>query len=125
MKSKTTVIEVLAAIIAQDYDLGDLFRRSRAANVPIEYFYVMRSWPGARPSRTFESATELEDAINRVRDGWIPVQCHVTLGKRAAHGFARWIERNAASLHGARFRRGGLARREPRFRLVASRARFF
>jgi hypothetical protein len=47
-------------------------------------------------SKRFQSVAELEDAINKVRDGWIPVKCHVTLGKRAAHGFARWIENHMA-----------------------------
>ena len=46
-------------------------------------------------TKRFQSAEELETALNRVREGWIPVQCHVTAGKHLAHGFARWIDRNA------------------------------
>ena len=94
MKAKSTVIEVLAAIIAQDYDGDDLFRRSRLGNVPIEYFHVIMRGLVRDRAKRIQSVAELEDALNKVRDGWIPVQCHVTFGKRAAHGLARWIENN-------------------------------
>jgi len=95
MKSKTTIIEVLAAIIAQDYDKADLFNRSRAADVPIEYFNVIFRGLARDRAKRFQSVTELEDALNQARDGYMPVLCHVTMGKRAAHGFARWIDHNA------------------------------
>jgi serine/threonine-protein kinase len=94
MKSKTTVIEVLAAIISHEYNEADLFDRSCAANVPIEYFHVIIRGLVRDRDKRFQNVVELEDAINKVRDGWIPVRCHVTLGKRAAHGFTRWIDRH-------------------------------
>jgi serine/threonine-protein kinase len=94
MKSKTTVLEVIATIIAQDYDADDLFARSRAAGVPIEYFHLLMRGLVRDRAKRFQSVAEMEDAIKHLRDGWIPVQCHVTLGKRAAHGFARLIDQH-------------------------------
>jgi serine/threonine-protein kinase len=92
MKSKTTVMEVLAAIIGQDYDQEDLFQRTREADVPIEYFHLLKRGLVRDRAKRFQNVGELEDEINKVREGWIPVACHVTLGKRAAHGLARWID---------------------------------
>jgi serine/threonine-protein kinase len=94
MKAKTTVIEVLADIISQDYDRGHLFNLLRAEDVPVEYFHLTARGLLRDRGKRFQSVAELEDAINKVRDGWTPVQCHVTCGKRLAHGFARWIDRH-------------------------------
>jgi serine/threonine-protein kinase len=94
MKSKSTVIEVLATTIAHDYDASDLFARSRAAEVPIEYFHVIMRGLVRDRAKRFQSVAEMEEAIKKVRDGWFPVQCHVTMGKRAAHGVARWIDQH-------------------------------
>jgi serine/threonine protein kinase len=94
MKTKSTVIEVLATVIAHDYDASDLFARSRAAEVPIEYFHVMMRGLVRDRAKRFQSVAEMEEAIKAVRDGWFPVQCHVTMGKRAAHGIARWMDQH-------------------------------
>jgi serine/threonine-protein kinase len=94
MKSKSTVIEVLAAIIAQDYDEDELFNRVRINAVPIEYYNVIIQGLVRDRSKRLQSVVELEEAIKRVRDGWIPVRCHVTLAKRTAHGLTRWIDRH-------------------------------
>jgi serine/threonine-protein kinase len=92
MKNKSTVIELLATIIAHEYDREDLFARSRAAGVPIEYFHVIMRGLVRDRTKRFQSVAEMEDGIKKVRDGWFPVQCHVTLGKRVAYGVARWID---------------------------------
>jgi serine/threonine-protein kinase len=96
MKSKSTVIEVLATIIAQDYDEDELFNRVRLTAVPIEYFHVIMQGMVRDRNKRFQSVAELEEAIKKVRDGWIPVRCHVTFTKRAAHGLTRWIDRHVA-----------------------------
>jgi serine/threonine protein kinase len=94
MKGKSTLVEVLATIISQDYDVGDLFKRATEAHVPVEYVYVLVKGLARDRDQRYQSVAELEHALNRARDGWIPVRCHVTLGKHVAHGFAHWIDRH-------------------------------
>jgi serine/threonine protein kinase len=94
MKGKSTLIEVLATIISQDYDGGELFERAIAAHVPVEYVYVLLKGLARDRNQRYQSVAELEDTLKKVRDGWIPIRCHVTLGKHVAHGFAHWIDRH-------------------------------
>jgi serine/threonine-protein kinase len=92
---KNTVLEVLAEIISKDYDRMQLFNRWRSANLPVDYFHVIMSGLRRERSQRYQSVAELEDAICRVRDGWTPVRCHVTLAKRVAYEFVHWLDRNA------------------------------
>jgi serine/threonine-protein kinase len=96
MKGKSTLVEVLATIISQDYDGGELFKRAIEAHVPVEYVYVLVKGLARDRNQRYQSVAELEDTLKKVRDGWIPIRCHVTLGKHVAHGFAHWIDRHKA-----------------------------
>jgi serine/threonine protein kinase len=94
MKGKTTVIEVLASIISQDFDARELYSRARSRNVPVEYVYIAAKGLARDRTKRFQSVDELEQEINKVRDGFGPVQCHLTLGKRVAYGMAHFIDRH-------------------------------
>jgi hypothetical protein len=60
----------------------------------MEYVWIVVRGLERDRERRFQSVTELEDAIKRVLDGHIRVQCHVTFGKRAASDFSNWIDRH-------------------------------
>jgi serine/threonine-protein kinase len=94
IQGKTTVMEVLATVIAQDYDGRELFSRARHRNVPVEYIYIAAKGMARDRTKRFQSVDELEREINRARDGFGPVQCHLTLGKRVAYGMAHFIDRH-------------------------------
>ena len=61
----------------------------------MEYVWIVVRGLARARERRYQSVSELEDAIKRVQDGHISVQCHVTFGKRLASGFSNWIDRNA------------------------------
>ena len=94
MKGKTTVIEVLGTIVSQDYDARELYRRARGQSVPVEYVYIAAHGLARDRAKRFQSVDELEQEINRARDGWGPVKCHLTFGKRVAYGMAHFIDRH-------------------------------
>ena len=94
MESKTTVIEVLASVISQDYDARVLYSRARSRNVPVEYVYIAAKGLTRDRTKRFQSVAELEQEINKARDGFGPVQCHLTFGKRVAYGMAHFIDRH-------------------------------
>ncbi len=95
LQGKTTINEVLAAIIGEEYGKRALFEPAHAASVPMEYVWLIARGLARDRERRYQSVMELEDAIKQVLDGRIHVQCHVTFGKRAAAGFSNWIDRNA------------------------------
>ncbi|HEY3666927.1 MAG TPA: serine/threonine-protein kinase [Polyangiaceae bacterium] len=94
LQGKNTITEVLAAIISEDYTKRALFEPAHSAGVPMEYVWIAVRGLERDRERRFQSVTELEDAIKRVLDGHISVQCHVTFGKRAASNFTHWIDRH-------------------------------
>ena len=94
LQGKQTITEVLAAIISEEYTKRALFEPAQVAGVPMEYVWIVVRGLARDRARRYQSVTELEDAIKRVLDGHIRVQCHVTFGKRAASGVSNWIDRN-------------------------------
>ena len=94
MKGKSTVIEVLASAISQDYDARELYSRARNRNVPVEYVYIAAKGLARDRTQRFQNVDELEQEINKAREGFGPVQCHLTLGKRIAYGMAHFIDRH-------------------------------
>jgi eukaryotic-like serine/threonine-protein kinase len=95
LRDKQTVTEVLAAIIAQDYDvMRELGEPAFKAGVPVEYLWIIRPGIERQRDRRYQSVSELEDRLKRVLDGKMPIQCHVTLVKRSAHAVLHWVDRN-------------------------------
>jgi eukaryotic-like serine/threonine-protein kinase len=91
---RTTVTEVLAAIITQDFELAEMNDRARIAGVPLEYMYVVaEAMARDREART-PSVAAMEAQLKRILDGHVPIRCHVTLAKRAANGFTHWVDRH-------------------------------
>jgi serine/threonine protein kinase len=95
MQGKSTISEVLAAIISDEYSKAALFAAAQAASVPMEYVWVVVRGLARDRERRYQSVSELEEAIKHVLDGHIRVQCHVTFAKRAASGFSNWVDRHA------------------------------
>jgi len=94
LRNKQTVSEVLAAIIAEEYSKRELFEPAQARGVPMEYVWIVIRGLARDRARRYQSVNELEEALKHVLDGHIRVQCHVTFAKRAASGFANWIDRH-------------------------------
>jgi serine/threonine-protein kinase len=91
---KTTITEVIAATISEDYGLADLFNRGAAVDVPMDYVWVVVNGLKRDRSDRYASVEAMEAEIQRILDGRIPIRCHVTLGKSAARGVANWIDRH-------------------------------
>ena len=97
MKRRGTLIETLAATISEDYDVRDLIERSHGASVPIQYVYAIHAGLARHRQHRIQSIAELEEALNRARDGYISVHCPVTLSKHVMYSSMRWIDRHAAA----------------------------
>jgi serine/threonine protein kinase len=88
----TTVTEVLAAIISQDYKASSLLERARHAGVPMEYIHVVIAALARDRTRRTRSVSEMEEGLKRILGGHIQVRCHVTFAKSAASRFSHWID---------------------------------
>jgi serine/threonine-protein kinase len=92
-RDKKTLIELLSAIVSEDYD-DKLQQRVMMAGVPVPYIQLM--WKGLVRDKTkrLQSVAELEQRLSAIVAGRVPIECHVTLGKRAAHEAILWIDRH-------------------------------
>lgn len=89
---KTTVTEVLAAIISQDFEIGSLLARARSRGVPMEYVRVAANALARDRAQRTRSVSEMEEALKRILAGHVRVHCHVTFAKNAANRFAHWVD---------------------------------
>lgn len=92
---KKTVMEVLAAIISEDYKYVPQFRDAASeSEVPAEYLQLLFRGLVRDRNKRFQSAGELEAEIQKLLAGYVPIRCHVTLAKRTAYGVMHWIDRH-------------------------------
>ncbi len=94
LADKTTVTEVLAAIISTDLDRERLGGIALRTGVPMEYVYVVLRGVARRREERFQSVADLEQGVKRILDGHVEVRCHVTLAKSLAHRFTHWVDRH-------------------------------
>jgi serine/threonine-protein kinase len=93
LEGKKTVTEVLAATIA-GLDVDELGGRALFSGVPAEWARIlMRGLRRDREAR-YQSVEDLEREIQRVLEGRVRIQCHVTLTKRVTSEAMHWIDRH-------------------------------
>jgi serine/threonine-protein kinase len=94
LENLTSVQEVLASLIAKEIDLNVLAPFAFPSSVPVEYMrFLVKGLPRDREKR-FQSVAQMEDGLRKILSGHMPIACHVTLAKRAAHGFTHWLDRH-------------------------------
>jgi len=96
LAAKPSVEAVLATLIGGGVESSrgrikiDLAR----AGSPADYAALISRGLQHDPARRFGSVDELEQAIKAVRDGMVPVSCHITFTKRAAGELVHFIDRH-------------------------------
>jgi serine/threonine-protein kinase len=94
LEKLTTVQEVLASLIAKEIDLNALAPFAFDSDTPVEYLrYLVKGLSRDREQR-FASVAVMESGLQQILAGKMPVACHLTLAKRAAHGFTHWLDRH-------------------------------
>lgn len=61
--------------------------------VPAPYAHVIAKGMAKDPAKRFQTADEFIAVLRRVQEGGAPVQCPVTLTRRMATGYARFVDR--------------------------------
>jgi len=89
-----------AELIARLHDprspgMHELAKKGPAGDrVPAELIHVARRAMQRNPAHRYQSARDMLDALDAVREGRMAVECHVTLTKRGLLGLSRWIDRS-------------------------------
>jgi hypothetical protein len=91
---KRSVADMLAAVVSDaDLDFWQWSKLGHAACVPSEIIHIVRRGMKRDAGERFQSVDELLEALARVRDQRVAVQCQYTLVKRGLgaidHGLAR------------------------------------
>jgi serine/threonine-protein kinase len=94
LKDKTTVNEVLAAVISGEHERTKVDIRAIFRGVSPGWVLVIMRGMGRDREKRIQSVNEFENALQNVLEGRVEIACHVTLAKRVAHEIVAWIDRN-------------------------------
>jgi eukaryotic-like serine/threonine-protein kinase len=93
LRHKTTVTEVLAAIISEDC-MAAIESSATRQGVPAELLKIIERGLVKDPEKRLQSVAELERELKRALAGHVRVECPVTLTKRVLYAFLHWIDHN-------------------------------
>ncbi len=96
LSGKPNTEAVLATLVTDGVDTGLMKLKFDlvGAGAPAEYAALLSRGLQRDPARRFGSVDELEQALKDVREGNVPVSCHITLTKRAAGELIHFIDRS-------------------------------
>ena len=76
---------------------------------PMELYHFVHKGMMREPDKRYASAHEMLDELQRILEGRVRIQCHLTLTKRAARGAGRFVDRRPWLAFGALAGTVGLA----------------
>jgi serine/threonine protein kinase len=86
---------MLAAVVAEEFGFFKLLGlKYPAGSPPGELLHLIYKGLQKDPAQRFQSAGELIGALHGVLEGRAPVQCHITLTKRAYRELGRLVDRS-------------------------------
>ena len=95
LADKTSIEQVIAVQVTDGIEAGltkikvDLIK----SGAPTDYASVISRGLQRETAQRFASVDALEEALNSVRDGHVPVTCHITLTKRGLGELTHFIDR--------------------------------
>jgi serine/threonine-protein kinase len=94
LADKPDIDAMLSAVIAEDFGFFKVLGMSYPAGAPPgELLHLCIKGLHKDPAQRFQSAGELIRALHNVLEGRAPVQCHITLTKRAYRELGRLVDR--------------------------------
>jgi serine/threonine-protein kinase len=94
LEGATSLDGLLAAIVAQELGFVRLLTFPYPGRVPpADLLHFVHKGIAKDPARRFQSAAEMIDALYAILEGRAPVECHVTLTKRAYRELGRLVDR--------------------------------
>ena len=93
---KASLEEMLASVVGDEVSLRQLVteRHVHQPAPPAELLHIAAKGLQKEPSRRFQSAGEMIDALELVREGRGTVQCSATLTKRMLRELGRFVDRH-------------------------------
>src|SRR5207247_1242418 len=94
LEDAKSIHEVLAALTTKALPYKDLAMKGASTGAPVEFLQYLEKGFAFDPEDRFASVGEMENGLRDILSGKNAVKCHISLTKRAAHGFLHWIDRN-------------------------------
>jgi len=91
---RKTMFALLAAIITEQISANAIALSRIRTHTPCEYGWFALKGLGNKPEDRFPSVAAMLAEFRQVQAGRFPVQCDVTLTKRALHEFDFWLDRH-------------------------------
>jgi serine/threonine-protein kinase len=89
-----TVPGVLAAVATYEPTVNDSIRAAARSKAPIEFLHLLRKGMANDPSERYQSASEILARLTLIAQGEVPVECPVTMVKRASGESMRMLDRH-------------------------------
>jgi serine/threonine-protein kinase len=91
----TSVDEVISMVATKQRSFFELLalRHPDHPPPPAELIHFVEKGTALDPARRFQSAGEMIEALQRILEGKIAIQCHVTFTKRATRELGRFVDR--------------------------------
>jgi serine/threonine-protein kinase len=84
--------DLLATTIAKDFDTRALGSRVLDLGVPIEYFQFLECGLKRDRDERFASVEVMEQKLERILSGFIPVMCHISFTKNTTYKFLHFVD---------------------------------
>jgi serine/threonine protein kinase len=94
LSDKTTVTEVLAAIISDKEYVKAALTRAVMSGASAVWMHTVRKGMARDRAERFQSVAEFENELRDILEGRVAIGCHVSLARRTAHEALAWIDRN-------------------------------
>jgi eukaryotic-like serine/threonine-protein kinase len=96
LAGRTTVTELLAAIVSDSHTAATYVPNPHQPNVPAELSWFVEKGLQRDASARFQSVAEMTTGLEQVMAGVFPVQCPVTLLKNGGNRALRFLDRHPA-----------------------------
>jgi serine/threonine-protein kinase len=91
----TSVDEVISTVATKERTFFELLalRHPDHPPPPAELIHFVEKGTALDPARRFQSAGEMIDALQRIVEGKVAIECHITFTKRVARELGRFVDR--------------------------------
>jgi eukaryotic-like serine/threonine-protein kinase len=90
----TSVETVLASVQHTSATPPTFIPNPHQSPAPADLSWFVRKGMDTDPSRRYQSVSEMIERLEAREEGIVPIECHVTLTKRATREWIRWVDRH-------------------------------
>ena len=94
LEPKTSIKDLLIAVLNEKPRSPLFIRNPHQGPVPAQYIHFIMKGLRKDPAERYQTVTEMRDLLQRLSEGYIPVQCPITFTKRGMHGALHFVDKH-------------------------------